>query len=213
MRRALGGRSWIDYHPRWLEPEEAAGLHAALIEELTWERRPIWVFGREVLQPRLIAWGGRRPYPYSGQVLAPRPLGTTLEQLVERVQAATGLRFDHVLLNRYRDGADHMGMHADDEPELGEEPQIAALSLGAARRFALEPKPKKLRKRRLSIVLENGSLLVMGGRMQHAWRHGVPKQASAIEERINVTFRLIRYDPGAAPPRRRASAASPDAEK
>lgn len=207
QRRELGGRSWLDYDPGWLDPEEAGALHAALVNELEWSQRPIVVFGREVLQPRLIAWAGERPYRYSGQVLPPRAPGPVLRGLIDAVQSATGLEFDHVLLNRYRDGQDHMGMHADDEPELGIDPQIAALSLGVRRRFLLEPKPKKLRKRKVNVTLEPGSLLVMGGRIQHAWRHGVPKQASVSEERVNVTFRKLCYDPGEAPPRRRLSGA------
>lgn len=206
-RRELGGRAWIDYDPAWLPPDEQTAIHAALVEELEWSQRPISVFGREVLQPRLIAWAGARPYRYSGQTLEPRPFGPALRALTDRVMAATGLAFDHVLLNRYRDGEDHMGLHADDEPELGESPQIAALSLGARRRFVLQPKPKKLRHKKVVLTLEPGSLLVMGGRIQHAWRHGVPKQATVREERVNVTFRRVKHDPGAAPaPQRRGSA-------
>lgn len=201
VRRELPGRAFLDYDRAWLCAEEMAATHAQLIEQVEWEQRPITVFGKEVLQPRLIGWAGDRPYRYSGQTLPPRRFGSALCSLLERVQAATGLEFDHVLLNRYRDGSDHMGMHADDEPELGPDPQIAALSLGAARRFVLEPKPKKLRHRKISMTLEPGSLLVMGGRMQHGWRHGVPKQPSAAGERINVTFRRLVSDPaeGGAP--------------
>lgn len=198
-RTVLGGRSWVDYDGQWLLPERAGQLHAELVAELEWSQKPIRVFGKEVLQPRLIAWAGARPYRYSGQTLEPRPFGPVLRGLLDEVEAATGLVFDHVLLNRYRDGEDHMGLHADDEPELGESPQIAALSLGATRRFVLEPKPKKLRHRRFTMSLGPGSLLVMGGRIQHAWRHGVPKQARVTEERVNVTFRRVLYDPGEAP--------------
>lgn len=209
-RRELGGGAWIDLDP-WLPEETVQTLHQALVDELEWSQRPIVVFGREVLQPRLIAWAGARAYRYSGQILPPRAFGPVLEGLCREVEETTGLAFDHVLLNRYRDGQDHMGMHADDEPELGENPQIAALSLGVRRRFVLEPKPKKLRKRRVSLSLEPGSLMVMGGRIQHGWRHGVPKQASVHEERVNVTFRLLRYDPGQAPKRdfRRAPGRTP----
>lgn len=191
----------MDYDPYWLSEERAIQLHQALVDELPWTQRPIKVFGKEVMQPRLIAWAGQRPYKYSGQILEPRPFGPVLKGLLEEVQEATGLSFDHVLLNRYRHGQDHMGVHADDEPELGESPQIAAVSLGAARRFVLEPKPKKLRSKKVVYRLQSGSLMLMGGRIQHAWRHAVPKQASLQEERINVTFRKILYDPGQAPRR------------
>lgn len=198
-RKELGGKSWLDYDPAWLDAEAGSQLHQQLVEEVSWERRPITVFGKEVLQPRLIGWAGDKPYKYSGQVLEPRAFGPALQALLDRVNAETGLGFDHVLLNRYRDGADHMGMHADDEPELGEDPQIAALSLGAKRKLVFEPKPKKLRKKKLAVPLDHGSLLVMGGRIQHAWRHGVPKALRVEEERVNVTFRKLVYLPGEAP--------------
>ena len=86
-----------------------------------------------------------------------------------------------------------MGMHADDEPELGRDPIIAAISLGAPRRFVMVHKKKK--RDRFSTTLEHGSLLVMGGTMQHKFRHGVPKQKSITAERINVTFRLLLRPP------------------
>ena len=79
------------------------------------------------------------------------------------------LRIQSVLANRYRSGQDAMGWHADDEPELGEEPVIASLSLGATRRFRL-----RHRARRHDIHafdLPHGSLLVMSGAIQRCWMH------------------------------------------
>jgi alkylated DNA repair dioxygenase AlkB len=167
----------------------------ALIAAYDWEQRPINVFGREVMQPRLIAWSGDLPYKYSGQVLDVRPFAEPLVELTRQVSAIAGAEFNHVLLNRYRDGNDSMGMHADDEPELSRDPIIAAISLGAPRRFVMVHKKKK--RDRFSITLGHGSLLVMGGTMQHKFRHGVPKQKSITAERINVTFRrLLRPPPG-----------------
>jgi len=92
-----------------------------------------------------------------------------------------------VLLNLYRDGRDSMGFHADDEPELGENPLIASVSLGATRRFELRPKRGKVPP--IALALEHGSLLVMGGTCQHLFRHGVPKQRQQVGPRINLTFR------------------------
>ncbi|MBX2810608.1 MAG: alpha-ketoglutarate-dependent dioxygenase AlkB [Myxococcales bacterium] len=200
-RLTLGGNAWVDYDGSWLSYEHMKRLHRALVEEVAWSQRPITVFGKEVLQPRLIGWAGLCPYRYSNQTLAPKPYGPVLHALLRDIQAVTGLEFNHVLLNRYRNGSDHMGPHADDEPELGPSPQIAALSLGASRKFVLEPKPKKLRHRKVVMSLEPGSLMVMGGRIQHGWRHAVPKQLKVENERINVTFRKVIYDPGQAPKR------------
>lgn len=194
-RTHLGRGAWVDYAPAWLSESEQTRVHQALVEELSWEGRAIQAMGKSVLQPRLIAWSGGVPYRYSGQTLEPRPWTKTLAELLERVVVETGVLYNHVLLNRYRDGRDHMGMHADDERELGRCPTIAALSLGVARRFVLRPKHRGMRPKRHDVWLEPGSLLVMGGNIQHRWRHGVPKQVDLGEERINVTFRFLVSGP------------------
>src|SRR5689334_11509018 len=115
----LGRGAWIAYEPAWLTDPEAAELQAALTATLPWEQRPIVVAGREVMQPRLVAWGGEHPYRYSGQTLEPLPVPDLLAALGERVSAAAGVAFNHVVVNRYRDGRDNIGRHADAEPELG----------------------------------------------------------------------------------------------
>lgn len=204
-RTHLDRECWVDYQAEWLSPEEQVDFHQRLVRELEWSARPIQVFGKSILQPRLIAWAGGVMYRYSGQTLPPRPWTPALEALLERVFQATGVPYNHVLLNRYRDGKDHMGRHADDEPELGRDPTIAAISLGARRRFVLEPKRKRGRK--TTIWLESGSLMVMGGRTQHRFRHAVPKQERLDEERINVTFRFLVRAPRLRPPAPRASSA------
>jgi alkylated DNA repair dioxygenase AlkB len=91
-------------------------------------------------------------------------------------------------LNRYRNGQDSMGFHSDAEPELGRNPIVPSLSLGAQRRFVLVHKKSK---RKIEIVLGHGSLLIMGGALQHFWKHALPKTKAPVGERINLTFRLI----------------------
>jgi len=189
VRTDLDERCWLEYQPRWLETRRADELSATLTAELHWEQRSIIMFGRKVMQPRLIAWAGERAYRYSGQTLEPRPLSPTLAAIRDRVAAAVDGPFNHVLVNRYRDGVDSMGFHADDEPELGRDPVLASLSLGVTRRFVLATKAGP--KRRWTIDLEHGSLLIMGGALQHHYRHAVPKQRRVTGERLNLTFRRL----------------------
>src|SRR4051794_38809721 len=101
-------------------------LLARLIAETDWRADTITVYGKVHLQPRLTAWHGEKAYAYSGLRLAPRPFTPLQRQLLDAVEAATGRQFNSVLLNYYRDGRDSMGLHADDEPELGPEPAIAS---------------------------------------------------------------------------------------
>jgi alkylated DNA repair dioxygenase AlkB len=109
-----------------------------------------------------------------------------------RVAAAAGGALNAVLLNRYRDGNDSMGLHADDEPELGPNPLIGSVSLGVTRRFVLVPKRRtEQRSGRLDLELGHGDLLVMAGSCQHHYRHGVPKRRAVHGERLNLTFRYL----------------------
>ncbi len=193
-RIELGGGAWIEYLSGWIDAREADRHLAALRDELAWEHREIVMFGRRVLQPRLIAWAGSLGYRYSGQTLEPRVPTSTVDGLITRVVADTQTPFNHVLVNRYRDGADSIGLHADDEPELGPDPIVATLSLGATRRFVLKPRRAKLGAGH-AFDVHHGSLLVMGGTCQRHFVHGVPRQASAAGERISLTFRHLLRAP------------------
>src|SRR5262245_58082891 len=112
-RYALGRGAWIEHEPGWIGPEEADALMAALLAELAWEQREIVLFGKSILQPRLIAWAGEIGYRYSGQTLEPRRVTPTVDALRARVGERAGVAFNHVLVNRYRTGEDSMGLHAD----------------------------------------------------------------------------------------------------
>lgn len=178
--------------PHFLAPAEAAALLAELTDAVAWQQQPIKLFGKEVMQPRLTAWYGdpAAVYTYSGLRLAPLPWLPTLQQLRERLERATGARFNSVLLNLYRSGQDSMGYHADDEPELGPAPVIASLTLGATRTFRFRPRPG-IAARALSLPLTTGSLLLMRGLTQQNWRHALPKTARPVGPRLNLTFRLV----------------------
>jgi alkylated DNA repair dioxygenase AlkB len=180
----------VTYEPGFLDTASADRAYAALAEEAAWRQESIVMFGRRVLLPRLTAWHGDpgAVYTYSGLSNVPAPWTPLLSELRERLADRLGVRFNSVLLNWYRSGADAMGWHADDEAELGREPTIASLSLGATRTFELEHRADR---ERVSVPLEHGSLLVMAGETQHRWRHRVPKQLRVAGGRINLTFRTV----------------------
>jgi alkylated DNA repair dioxygenase AlkB len=170
---------------------EQPKLFAALMSSLPWQQREIRMFGRSVLEPRETAWVGDpgAVYTYSGRINEPAPWPAELHALRVRVSERTGTAFNCVLCNLYRDGRNSMGLHADAEPELGENPVIGSVSLGATRRFQL--RHRKQRDAKLDIDLPSGSLLIMGATTQHHYRHGVPKQPAIREPRINLTFRRV----------------------
>src|SRR5215468_4424301 len=102
MRISLAFGAWLDHDPVWLPPEEADAVLAALRDDLPWEQREIVLFGRRILQPRLIAWAGDVGYRYSGQTLEPRPFTSAARGLLARVCERTGVPFNHILANRDR---------------------------------------------------------------------------------------------------------------
>ena len=165
-----------------------AEILARLLAETPWRADTVVVYGKRHLQPRLTAWYGEASYTYSGLTPQPLPLTPLLEQLRTAVEQATGRRYNSVLLNYYRDGADSMGMHSDDEPELGQQPVIASLSYGATRTFILRHKQNK---RTVKLDLTDGSLLLMAGTLQAHWQHGINKTAKLVGPRLNLTFRFV----------------------
>jgi alkylated DNA repair dioxygenase AlkB len=180
----------LHWWPALIDVAEAERLLAALLDEIPWEQHQVRIMGRLLDCPRLSCWIGDAgtAYVYSRVRFEPRPWTPTLAALRERVSAAVGVRFNSVLGNRYRDGRDAMGWHADDEPELGPEPVIASLSLGATRRFALKHRASGERR---NIDLTSGSLLLMAGATQRHWVHALPRTARPVGERINLTFRVV----------------------
>jgi alkylated DNA repair dioxygenase AlkB len=194
MRTPLVAGAWVEYDPAWIRLAEAAALLSGLLDELRWEQREIVVYGRRIMQPRLIAWAGELAYRYSGLVLEPRPFTPLAARLLTEVRARARVPFNHVLANRYRHGDDSMGFHADAEPELGRDPVVASVSFGVARRLVLKPR-RAARGARHTFDLGAGSLFIMGGTCQRQYVHGVPRQPHVEGERISLTFRWLHRGP------------------
>lgn len=180
-----GTLAWMPQLPL---PWSNAEVMARLLAETEWREESVVVYGKRHLQPRLSAWIGDAPYTYSGLRLQPAPFTPLLETLRDAVQAATGHSFNSVLLNYYRNERDSMGMHSDDEAELGPQPAIASLSFGAPRTFILR---HKVTKKTVRVALTDGSLLLMAGETQKRWLHGINKMTRPLHARINLTFRKI----------------------
>ncbi len=161
------------------------------LQTLRWQQKAIRLFGRSVMQPRLVAWYGDdgADYVYSGVRNIPLPWEPTLLALRERVQRIVPHTFNAVLCNFYRDGNDSIGWHSDDEKSLGPQPIIASLSFGATRVFRLQHKRDKTQK--LAIELPDASLLLMQGATQKNYRHAIFKTKDPIGPRVNLTFRNI----------------------
>lgn len=170
--------------------DEAHRMFQKLSADLKWHQPRIFVHGREIDQPRLTAWYGDegRAYSYSGIRLEPLPWTSELSTIRGVCEQLAGTTFNSVLANLYRNGADSVAWHADNEPELGKDPVIASVSLGAVRRFDLRHRATGVT---VKTDLPGGSIVVMSGLSQSHWVHQVPKTARQVGPRINLTFRFI----------------------
>lgn len=182
----------IYWQPQIFSEAEGNELFSRLEKKIEWRQDKIRIFGKWVDQPRLTAWYGDpgMAYTYSGLTMVPNEWTDSLLAIKQKVENYAEVTFNSVLLNLYRDGKDSMGWHSDNEPELGENPIIASVSLGGARRFHLKHKYKKAVPR-IRLDLSHGSLLLMQGATQHHWQHQISKTTREVQPRINLTFRRL----------------------
>lgn len=178
----------VYFYPELFSPEESDQLFAALIKNIQWKQEPVFIMGKEIMQPRLTAWYGDadKAYSYTGITMTPHTWTPELRLIKERIEKIAAHQFTSVLLNYYRDGKDSMGWHRDNEKELGKNPVIGSVSFGVSRHFHLKNKDL-----RTKILLTHGSFLLMKGTTQHHWYHSIPKELKVTGGRINLTFRTI----------------------
>ncbi len=186
------------YHD-FIPPKAATELLEHLIEHVPWRQDRITIFGRPRLVPRLHQWFADegRSYKWSGILMKATPWTSELTRIREAVSEKAGAAFNSVLVNYYRDGGDMVSWHSDDEEELGENPVIASVSLGAERDFKL--RHKKIELPVVQVPLPHGSLLVMEGPTQEYWQHSLPRRKGVTKPRVNLTFRETKENRGPAP--------------
>lgn len=169
---------------------ECEQLYQSLLHEQNWPDNHYIVAGRQFILPRLQTWhadAGIR-YSYSNNLLETRIWSPLLSQIRAKVEFFVNFSFNSVLVNLYRNGADYVGWHSDNEPELGEQPFIVSLTFGAERLFEFRHK-KYFRQGQL--LLRNGTLLIMQPTFQQDWQHRVPVDKNVQTGRINLTFRNV----------------------
>ena len=186
--------SEISLNQKHFDSEIAANLLKDLTEEIPWVQNKIRFYGKESLVPRLESWHGDKgmSYTYSGIKMDAKPWTKNLLKIKESIEPIAKTTFNSVLINYYRDGKDRVAWHSDDEKELGKNPVIASVSLGAERKFKLRHKKYKENQLQHEVFLQSGSLLLMSGSTQHHWLHEIPRTAKPIGPRINLTFRVIK---------------------
>lgn len=168
----------IRYRPRLVDDVTARRLFEALQSRVAWRALQREMYERVVEVPRLIA---------SYALDAPdRP--AEIDEALSIVRRAVDGDFDTVGLNLYRDGRDSVAPHNDTLHALKPGQPIALVSLGDEREMVIAPKPG-VAGRRIRLLLEPGSLLVMSHASQYTHEHGVPKTRHPVGPRISLAFR------------------------
>ena len=190
MFNLLPNNGAVFYHAGFLTNRQASEYFSSIKQEVPWQHDEITMFGKVIKTKRQVSWHADSPvtYTYSKIQKTARPWTPQLGRVKQSLEHHTGLNFNSCLLNLYASGAEGMGWHSDNEPELEPYGPIASISLGAERKFIFR---HKISKQQISLQLEHGSLLLMTGATQKYWQHTLPKALRIVEPRINLTFRRI----------------------
>ena len=181
----------VQYFGKILDSETAQKYFHRLMESVDWRNDEAFIFGKRIITKRKVAWYGDQDFTYTYSHSTKRALPWTAEllELKQIVEKASGETFNSCLLNLYHDGSEGMAYHSDDEKDLKNNAAIASLSLGAERRFLFKHKATG---EKITLFLEQGSLLIMKDETQKHWMHRLPPTKKVFTPRINLTFRTIQ---------------------
>jgi alkylated DNA repair dioxygenase AlkB len=180
----------VYYYGKQFDAKEANQYYESLLNTIEWKNDQALIFGKLIITKRKVAWYGDTDYEYTYSNTTKRALPWTTELLALKkiVEAITDEKYNSCLLNLYHNGTEGMAWHSDAEKDLKKNGAIASLSFGAVRKFAFKHKATN---QTVSLLLENGSLLVMKGTTQTNWLHRLPPSTRITTPRINLTFRFI----------------------
>ena len=183
--------SEVYYFASFFGKTESDFFFATLRANTHWKEEQIELYGKVMDVPRQTAWYGDNGKSYTDSKInaMAEPWTSALLVIKSRIEAVSGVRFNSVFLNLYKDGNDSVAWHSDDEPELGPHPIIGSVSLGESRRFQFRSREDS--HVREEVFLHCGDYMLMKGQTQRFWAHRIPKTKTPCVERINLTFRII----------------------
>lgn len=186
----------VQYIPHTFSHWSGFEILETLLSELRWEQRDA---------PRREAFLADRIVDYTyGSGLGQRTYTSELYPewflpLLRAAEAHAGCRFELCFLNHYKDGRDHLGWHSDDSPEVDPERPIAVMTFGAVRQIWFRVRPElppcftsdACEDVGKTVLLGDGSLLIMPAGFQQAFQHRIPKadNGKTCGPRVSLTFR------------------------
>ena len=193
MNNLLPKDGTVHYYGKIFTEEQSEIYYVKLLNEINWQHDVVKIFGKEIITKRKVAFLGDEgiSYKYSGKTkIAEKWLKFILE-IKSTVEQISGEKFNACLLNYYHNGSEAMSWHSDNEKEILKHSAIASVSFGAERKFGFK---HNFSKEEISLMLENGSLLIMKDKTQIYWKHKLYTNAKITLPRINLTFRTIVND-------------------
>ncbi|MEQ9425378.1 MAG: alpha-ketoglutarate-dependent dioxygenase AlkB [Cyclobacteriaceae bacterium] len=180
----------VIYLGKILNAEKSASSYRHMMNNIAWEHDEAYIFGKHFITKRKAAWYGDQDYSYtySNATKQAHPWTKELLELKRLTEQISNERYNSCLLNLYHSGEEGMAWHSDDEKMLRYYATIASISLGAERRFLFKHKKTG---ERVTVYLENGSLLLMKGATQDNWLHRLPPTKKVRNPRVNLTFRTM----------------------
>ncbi len=180
----------VNYYGKIMSHEKVQHYLDKMLNTIVWKNDEAIIFGKHFITKRKVAWYGDSNYSYTYSNTTKQALIWTPEllELKKRVEEVSATSFNSCLLNLYHTGEEGMAWHSDDEKALAKDTAIASLSFGAERKFAFKHKETK---ETVSMILEEGSLLVMKGNTQTNWLHRLPPTKKIKSPRVNLTFRSM----------------------
>lgn len=181
-RVQLDDHAWVDVAPGWMRGSDTLFAHLARV--CPWRQGRRFAYDHTVEDPRLGCG-------YPGTAEPPHPV---LGQARLAIEARYGVAVSGPQLNWYRDGRDRVAMHRDRELRRLDDTLVAILTLGARRPFLMAPYPAGARgsgaadPEARAFAPAGGDLIVLGGRAQLTWLHGVPR-VDGDGARISVMWR------------------------
>ena len=181
----------FSYQSKALSAQKSLDLFYYLQQNLCWQQPNVTVYNKTGPIPRLQCFISENniEYGYSHSKLIVEPWPDVLLAMRKRLERHLNQPLNSLLVNYYRDGNDTMGWHSDDEAELGHQPTIVCISLGAERVLKLKHKASN---KVTNLKLHSGSCLIMSGNSQRDYQHAIAKQTTLAHPRISLTFRLIK---------------------
>jgi alkylated DNA repair dioxygenase AlkB len=180
-----------NYYGEIFDPKLSVDFFKTLENTIDWKNDEVKLFGKKYITARKVAWYAEKPFIYTYSNATKTALNFTNEllEIKQKIEELSGQKYNSCLLNKYHNGQEGMGWHSDDERELVKNAAIASISFGAERKFVFKHRTSKETK---SIILENGSLLIMKDEIQDFWFHRLPPTQTIQQPRINLTFRLFK---------------------